>query len=636
MAATDDEEEDVFEWDVRKGSIPFWQHAVAGSCAGVMEHICMYPVDTIKTRIQASSVNISASETFIAAWREGGLRSLMRGSLACSLGCIPAHIGLFGTYEFTKALLMNMEGEEYEPLRAAATGAVSNVAHDVIMTPTDVVKQRLQMGGYRGMLDCVGSIWRQEGLYAFYRSLPTTLVMGIPHMSIFVATNDSLKRFLGIRASQAEQRFSVAPGYFFAGGCSGAVASTITMPLDVVKTKLQTQGGFTLGQEPAVVSSAAVQLRYSGIASTVSIILQEDGWRGFFRGLGPRVALAMPAGAICWGTYETMQMVLNRCAVADAHRGSGKVETQEVPCEASLEWEEWDQSTPFWKHAVAGSCAGMMEHVAMYPIDTVKTRMQAAPVVPGCKAPGLTATVREVLREQGAGGLMRGCLAIGVGCIPAHIGLFCTYEITKARLVEPGGTTHQPLRTAACGALATVVHDMIITPTDVVKQRLQLGRYDGMWDCVSKMLRHEGVAAFYRSLPTTLISECPFHGVLVASNESLKILLGLSRHTTSSEGRRSALGWHFLSTGISGMVAAVVTQPLDVVKTRLQTQHVGTEIDEAKVRVYYKGLRSTVSAILRDEGPAGLFRGTVPRLLFAAPSAAMCWGTYEVTKALLW
>jgi len=284
---------------------------------------------------------------------------------------------------------------------------------------------------------------------------------------------------------------------------------------------------------------------------------------------------------------------------------------------------------------VAGSCAGMMEHVAMYPIDTVKTRMQAAPVLPGCKAPGLNATVREVLREQGAGGLMRGCLAIGAGCIPAHIGLFCTYEFAKARLVEPGGAAHQPLRTAACGALATVVHDMVITPTDVVKQRLQLGRYDGTWDCVSKILRYEGVSAFYRSLPTTLISECPFHGVLVASNESLKVLLGLSRHSMSSEGQRSALGWHFLSTGISGMVAAVVTQPLDVVKTRLQTQNVGTEVDEGKVRVYYKGLRSTVSAILRDEGPSGLFRGTVPRLLFAAPSAAMCWGTYEVTKALL-
>ncbi len=37
-------------------------------------------------------------------------------------------------------------------------------------------------------------------------------------------------------------------------------------------------------------------------------------------------------------------------------------------------WEEWKADIPFWHHAVAGSAAGMMEHVAMYPLDTVKGR----------------------------------------------------------------------------------------------------------------------------------------------------------------------------------------------------------------------------------------------------------------------
>mmetsp|Transcript_141361 Transcript_141361/g.393945 ORF Transcript_141361/g.393945 Transcript_141361/m.393945 type:complete len:287 (-) Transcript_141361:86-946(-) len=280
----------------------------------------------------------------------------------------------------------------------------------------------------------------------------------------------------------------------------------------------------------------------------------------------------------------------------------------------------------------------MMEHVAMYPIDTVKTRMQAAPVKLGHALPGVVQTVREVLREHGASGLMRGCLAIGAGCIPAHIGLFCTYEFTKARLMDLEKAEHQPLQAAACGAMATVVHDMIITPTDVVKQRLQLGRYRGTFDCVISVWRHEGLRAFYRSLPTTLISECPFHGVLVASNESLKVLLGLeARGCTGSDVdkvTRTALGWHFFSTGLSGMVAAIVTQPLDVVKTRLQTQNVVAAADAEGVCVRYDGLLSTAMTIRREEGINGLFRGTVPRLLFAAPSAAMCWGTYEVMKAL--
>lgn len=181
-----------------------------------------------------------------------------------------------------------------------------------------------------------------------------------------------------------------------------------------------------------------------------------------------------------------------------------------------------------------------------------------------------------------------------------------------------------------------IVHDMIITPTDVVKQRLQLGRYHGTLDCVMSVWRHEGLRAFYRSLPTTLISECPFHGVLVASNESLKMVLGLDTRGGACDALPSAnIGLHFFSTGISGMMAAVITQPLDVVKTRLQTQDVCGTADVAEVSVRYSGLKSTVLLILREEGVQGLWRGTLPRLLFAAPSAAMCWGTYEVIKALL-
>merc|ERR1719356_548153 len=176
-----------------------------------------------------------------------------------------------------------------------------------------------------------------------------------------------------------------------------------------------------------------------------------------------------------------------------------------------------------------------MEHVAMYPVDTIKTRMQACPSEPGVPRPGVVGTARLILREHGAGGLMRGCFAIGAGCIPAHIGLFCTYESAKARLMDLEKADHQPVQAAVCGAVATVVHDMVITPTDVVKQRLQLGRYQGILDCVVQIWRHEGPMAFYRSLPTTLISECPFHGVLVATNESLKVILGLEARGTHQE-----------------------------------------------------------------------------------------------------
>jgi len=214
-----------------------------------------------------------------------------------------------------------------------------------------------------------------------------------------------------------------------------------------------------------------------------------------------------------------------RCATEASNNGAGTAQSAgAAPAMASdedmYEWEVRDGSTPFWQHAIAGSCAGVMEHVSTYPIDTLKTRMAASEV-----DVTMSATFRNILQERGLLGFMRGASVIGVGCVPAHVGLFSTYEFAKVALIDADGRDHQPARAAACGASATIVHDVILTPCDVVKQRLQQGRYIGSLDCISTTMRQEGAGAFFRSLPTTLAMNVPYMGMLVAMNESLKKLL---------------------------------------------------------------------------------------------------------------
>lgn len=155
-----------------------------------------------------------------------------------------------------------------------------------------------------------------------------------------------------------------------------------------------------------------------------------------------------------------------------------------------------------------------------------------------------------------------------VGCIPSHAAYFSVYEQAKVALGVnlPG---HSPIAAAACGALATTLHDAVLTPVDVVKQRLQLGFYKGIWDCVRTILREEGPRALYRSYPTTLLMNWPYAGVLVATNESIKQTL-LRRN--GSTGEPLGMLEFLLSGAVSGAVAAAITTPLDVLKTRLQTQ----------------------------------------------------------------
>jgi solute carrier family 25 iron transporter 28/37 len=317
-------DEGNFDWEVRdRASTPFSRHAVAGSCAGVMEHTCMYPVDTLKTHMQASPVKIGVGEAVRSVVRSRGMLGLMRGSTVIGAGCVPAHVGFFSVYEHTMAKFVGWENEEHQPLRAAACGGMATVVHDVILTPHDVAKQRLQLGCFNGPLDCLLCIWRQEGLRGFFRSLPVTLVMNVPHMGLLVAANDSLKKTWHLdRFTSSSTTLAKAPWYFACAGISGAFAAIATLPLDVIKTKIQTQGR---GTGTAALSSAsatltgAPQIRlpvlpYSGIASTVATIAREEGLRGFFRGLGPRVVLCAPSAGICWGTYETVRLTLQQIA----------------------------------------------------------------------------------------------------------------------------------------------------------------------------------------------------------------------------------------------------------------------------------------------------------------------------------
>jgi hypothetical protein len=159
-----------------------------------------------------------------------------------------------------------------------------------------------------------------------------------------------------------------------------------------------------------------------------------------------------------------------------------------------------------------------------------------------------------------------------LGCVPSHALYFTVYEEAKERLGcnRPG---HHPAAAAGSGAMATIVHDAVMTPLDVVKQRLQLGFHAGLRDCLRTAIEREGLRGLYVSYPTTLFMNVPYGGIVVGCNESLKQIL-------NPDGGNNLFA--FLAAGsISGAVAAAATNPLDVAKTRLQTQ--ACTLDSASV-----------------------------------------------------
>lgn len=206
----------------------------------------MFPVDTLKTRMQALGGSFSAQQHVGVRQALGsilkleGPAGLYRGIGAMGLGAGPAHAVYFSVYELCKRFFSR--GKPNNSAAHAVSGVFATVASDAVFTPMDMVKQRLQLKSspYKGVGDCVRRVLMEEGVGAFYASYKTTVLMNAPFTAVHFATYEAAKRALMEVSPESanDERLVV---HATAGATAGALAAAVTTPLDVVKTQLQCQ-----------------------------------------------------------------------------------------------------------------------------------------------------------------------------------------------------------------------------------------------------------------------------------------------------------------------------------------------------------------------------------------------------------
>lgn len=109
-----------------------------------MEHVSLFPVDTVKTHMQASGSTLSFMRTAKILAREEGIFRFWKGANVVASGCIPAHASQFCLYEILKEKL-EMRNQNFNIPTNLFIGATTVVAHDFFITPSDIVKQRMQL-----------------------------------------------------------------------------------------------------------------------------------------------------------------------------------------------------------------------------------------------------------------------------------------------------------------------------------------------------------------------------------------------------------------------------------------------------------------------------------------------------------
>eukprot|EP00002_Diphylleia_rotans_P031063 TRINITY_DN642_c0_g4_i1.p1 TRINITY_DN642_c0_g4~~TRINITY_DN642_c0_g4_i1.p1 ORF type:complete len:332 (+),score=46.81 TRINITY_DN642_c0_g4_i1:299-1294(+) len=281
-------------------------------------------------------------------------------------------------------------------------------------------------------------------------------------------------------------------------------------------------------------------------------------------------------------------------------------------------------------------CAGVIARLVTHPMDTLRT-LQQTYTGPLSQQTLFHKTALRVCSQHGFRALYNGLsVALLVGSPASALYLSCyelfkhklkerllpsddSAETDKDRLFSRGATTHFIHWCAGIGAEA--VSGVLWVPVDIVKQRMQASpqRTLSMKEILIDLYRTKGFRGWYTGYVATLATFGPFSGIYFMTYEFSK-----SCHPQAAHG----LGFydHLLCGLVSGTIAASITCPLDVIKTRMQVLS-GDQTVPQKIG-------PAIKTLFQQEGWSGLMRGLFPRVAWIAPTAAITIATFEFFKKM--
>ncbi|KAH0468565.1 hypothetical protein IEQ34_003598 [Dendrobium chrysotoxum] len=313
----------------------------------------------------------------------------------------------------------------------------------------------------------------------------------------------------------------------------------------------------------------------------------------------------------------------------------------EIHLPAEIDWEMLDKSRFFFLGAALFSGVS----AALYPAVVLKTRLQISHTPLSCFR-----TVSYILRHEGPRGFYRGFATSLTGTIPARALYMAALEVTKSSVgtaaIRLGmtETAAAAASNAAAGLSAAVAAQVIWTPIDVVSQRLMVQgdspfKYRGGVDAFRKILTSDGLRGLYRGFGMSILTYAPSNAVWWASYSVSQRIIWSGMGYWFSRSRDSAAGFkpdcgtvavvQGTSAAIAGGAAALVTMPLDTIKTRMQVMD-GCE-EEGKRRMT---IGRAVKSLLKEGGWMACYRGLGPRWASMSLSATTMITTYEFLKRL--
>ncbi|GLT85588.1 hypothetical protein SLE2022_037750 [Rubroshorea leprosula] len=330
----------------------------------------------------------------------------------------------------------------------------------------------------------------------------------------------------------------------------------------------------------------------------------------------------------------------------------------EIHLPADVDWHMLDKSKFFFLGAALFSGVS----AALYPVVVLKTRQQ----VSSTQVSSFKLSF-NIMRYEGLRGFYRGFGTSLMGTIPARALYMGSLEITKSGVgsatVRLGfaDTTATAIANAAAGLSSAMAAQLVWTPIDVVSQRLMVQtcssnssknvisnvnscRYSNGLDAFRKILYADGLRGLYRGFGISILTYAPSNAVWWASYSVVNRLiwggfgcyLGKKDESDSIGGcggyrpdSKAVVAVQGLSASMASGVSAIITMPLDTIKTRLQVLDA-----EENGRTKPLTVLQTMRNLVREGGLSACYRGLGPRWASMSMSATTMITTYEFLKRL--
>ncbi|KAF9094476.1 hypothetical protein BGX23_002074 [Mortierella sp. AD031] len=459
-------------------------------------------------------------------------------------------------------------------------------------------------------------------------------------VSTTVSTTSTVAATAAITSSpevtQDDAPLQPSPAQRMISACAGSLlTSLLVTPLDVVKTRLQSQ---TVVATP----TCAAPFTYTSNASAYEKLC--TCCREVF--FAPSSSPALSAGSA--GVRQNLAGVLTGGLSANNHNHS--------------------HDHPHRRHT-RGTTAGcgpsiLQQHQEGTVVGMKASRIQqqrleqlAANCVENNHATkaaqeryfhGTWDGVKKIVRYEGASSLWRGLSPTVAMSIPATVIYFVGYDYLKEVLSDKAaalspelvfGQTfiydyRESLAPLVAGGFARTVAATVISPLELFRTRMQSvhtdtkgnsGLFRGVSQGIVAMVRTEGTLSLWRGLAPTLWRDVPFSAIYWVGYENIKKRI-VAWDRQKAHPVLNEFEVAFASGALSGMIAATLTTPFDVAKTRRQVD---------LLQPVHTKMFSLMRAIVAEEGYRGLWRGLTARVAKVAPSCAIMISSYEIGKKAL-